>query len=91
MSGRTPAGLQPTLFEAAEIAGEGGYWIAVRDGMALAWQRWPGERLYTYVAPGKVKSPNPGWCFQCAGWRRCGHTQRGLHILECRPEWTREG
>lgn len=48
-----------------------------------AWQRWPGERLYTYVNPRKIKSTNPGYCFQCAGWRKCGVTKwNKLVILE---------
>lgn len=43
----------------------------------LAWAKWPGERLYTYVDPKKVKTclpffrkPNPGKCFIKAGWTR---------------------
>ena len=55
----------------------------------LAWQRWPGERLYTYVNPGKIRSTNPGYCFKMAGWRICGITKkRKLLILEMLPEWT---
>jgi hypothetical protein len=26
--------------------------------------------LLTWVWPGRLRSSNPGWCFQCAGWRR---------------------
>lgn len=51
----------------------------------IAWQRWPGERLYTYVSPRKIRSSNPGYCFQCAGWQVCGHTKGGLVILEKLP------
>lgn len=51
--------------------------------MSLAWQKWPGERLYTYVNGGKVRSSNPGYCFLVAGWRKCGVTKdKGLIILE---------
>lgn len=54
--------------------------------MQLAWQRWPGARLYTYVNPRKVHSANPGYCFKRAGWRRCGITKtRKLVVLECLP------
>jgi hypothetical protein len=42
----------------------------------VAWQRWPGERLYTYVNPVAVASSNPGWCFMAAGWQRCGTTKK---------------
>ena len=48
----------------------------------LAWERWPNERLYTYVNAAKVRSRNPGYCFQCAGWTRCGTTIGGLLVFE---------
>lgn len=42
----------------------------IREADKLAWQRWPGERHYTYVNPKKVKrSRTPGRCFLKAGWR----------------------
>lgn len=46
---------------------------------------WPGERHYTKVNKERVGSPNPGYCFLMAGWRRCGYTQSGKLILE-RPQ-----
>lgn len=56
------------------------------EAMRLAWQRWPGARLYTYVNPRRVLSANPGWCFLCAGWRKCGQTRtRKLLIFEVFP------
>jgi hypothetical protein len=66
----------------------------IREADALAWERWPGERLYTYVDPGKVrKSRTPGRCFLKAGWRylldaagaRAVTKKRRLLILECVP------
>ena len=49
----------------------------------VAWQRWPGTRLFTFVDPGRIRSTNPGYCFIRAGWERCGRTKtRGLVILE---------
>jgi len=58
----------------------------ILDAMALAWARWPGERLYTYVNASKVRSTNPGYCFQLAGWRKCGITKwNKLVILEAFP------
>jgi hypothetical protein len=55
----------------------------IRAAEMLAWQRWPGERLYTYVDARKVKSCNPGYCFKMAGWRTCGKSKDlGLIILE---------
>ena len=59
----------------------------IREAAALAWQRWPGERLVTYVNPRLVRSKAPGWCFRKAGWRKCGVTKwNKLIILECLPE-----
>ncbi len=51
----------------------------------LAWQRWPRERLYTYVNPRKIQSDNPGYCFKMAGWGTCGITTKGLVVLEKLP------
>src|SRR5579871_1098653 len=59
--------------------------VLIAGAMQVAWCRWPGERLYTYVNPGAVRSSNPGFCFLQAGWRKCGQTPRGLLILEVRP------
>jgi hypothetical protein len=49
----------------------------IREACEHAWRRWPGERLYTFVNPAKVRSTNPGCCFKIAGWRRCGQTKGG--------------
>jgi hypothetical protein len=54
----------------------------ITEAMILAWQCWPGERLYTYVNPRKVRSTNPGYCFKVAGWTVCGWSKSGLVILE---------
>lgn len=55
----------------------------IREADALADERWPGERHYTYVNPRKIASRNPGYCFEMAGWRKCGITKwRKLIILE---------
>ena len=53
------------------------------EASCIAWEKWPGERLYTYVNPRKIRSTNPGYCFLMAGWRRCGITKvNRLVILE---------
>lgn len=58
----------------------------IKAAMGIAWRRWPGARLYTYVNPRRVRSTNPGFCFKRAGWRVCGVTKtRKLLILEVRP------
>ena len=54
----------------------------IREAMDIAWERWPGERLYTYVNSKRIRSTNPGACFKHAGWVRCGKTKGGLDVLE---------
>ena len=55
----------------------------ILEAEQLAWQRWPGQRLYTYINPTRVQSSNPGYCFKCADWRACGVTKvNRLLILE---------
>ncbi|MER8811441.1 hypothetical protein [Mesorhizobium sp. M0965] len=61
--------------------------------MSIAWARWPGERLFTFVDPREVvptmRASRPTWghCFYQAGWRFVGITKKRLHILDCRPEY----
>ena len=60
--------------------------VLIAEAEGWAWQRWPGERLYTYVNSLAVQSSNPGYCFKIAGWRSCGRTKaRNLLILEKLP------
>jgi|SRR5579871_2864186 len=61
----------------------------IREAMALAWRRWPGERLYTTVNPAEIRGTNPGYCFLMAGWRKCGVTKKGLVVLEVFPKGER--
>jgi hypothetical protein len=58
----------------------------IRQADAIADALWPDRRHYTYVDPTKIASTNPGFCFICAGWRRCGRTKGGLVILERLPQ-----
>lgn len=49
----------------------------------IAHGRWPGERIYTYVDPSKVRHKrDPGRCFLRAGYRKCGVTKSGKLIFE---------
>lgn len=49
----------------------------------VAHERWPGERMYTYVNTKKINSRNPGYCFKAAGWKAIGFTKvHKLLILE---------
>jgi hypothetical protein len=57
--------------------------VLIEEAMLFAFERWPGERLYTYVDSRKIKSTNPGYCFIKAGWKKCGETIiHKLTILE---------
>lgn len=59
----------------------------IREADRIGWQRWPGERHYTYVDPRKVRHKrDPGRCFLKAGWRLCGVSKkRRLLIFEILP------
>lgn len=55
----------------------------IRAADAIADERWPGERHFTFVNPRAIESTNPGYCFLQAGWARCpDRTGRGLRVLE---------
>lgn len=61
----------------------------IREAVDLARERWPGERLYTYVDARRLPaSSNPGYCFLMAGWTRLKRRtkERGLRVLELAPE-----
>jgi hypothetical protein len=52
----------------------------------LAEQEWDKKygpcRKFTYVHPGMIRSSNPGFCFQKAGWEKTGHkSKKGLILL----------
>jgi len=72
-------GIECTIFrnEGPELSSE-----LIKEACLWAWHYWPGERLFTYIDPRKVKSKNPGYCFKKAGWRKCGISKGGLVILE---------
>lgn len=58
----------------------------IRAADALAFTRWPGERHFTFVDPKKIRSTNPGCCFEKAGWTRLDRRSLGgLVILERWP------
>lgn len=62
-----------------------------RPAMARAIDKWPGERLFTFIDPRKVTPtmvrghPVWGFVFYRCGWHFAGLTTKGLHILEWRP------
>ena len=61
----------------------------VLEAERFAFEKWGPNRLYTYIDPKKVRSPNPGYCFKVAGWRYVGLSKSGKHLLEKYPELAR--
>jgi hypothetical protein len=55
--------------------------VLILEAECLAWDRWPGERLYTYVNPAAVRSTNPGYCFLVAGWCKCGISKKRKYVI----------
>lgn len=77
----TEAGIECTIFrnESKHLSSD-----MIREACKWAWQRWPRERLFTYVDAAKVRSSNPGCCFKKAGWRQLPRRTKvhNLIILE---------
>ena len=64
--------------------------ILIEEAMNLAWEKWPGKRLFTYVWDSRVASVNPGYCYKKAGWTTCGRNKDGrMTILEVYPPETK--
>jgi hypothetical protein len=83
ISGDGQQGVNCAVFrnEGAAVASD-----LIRAADELAWQRWPGERHYTYVNDRKVRrSRTPGRCFLKAGWRYV----RGEDGKPARTKWNR--
>lgn len=57
----------------------------ILEAMRLAWDRWPGVILWTFVNPDKIRSTNPGFCYKQAGWKSAGRTPKGLVVLKAEP------
>jgi len=55
--------------------------LAAEELALFKWRDRP-IRLFTYVDPHRVASPNPGYSFKMAGWSYAGKTRGGLVILE---------
>lgn len=53
----------------------------ILEAERMAFERWGPNRLYTYVDPKKISSPNPGYCFKMAGWKFAGISKSGKHLL----------
>jgi len=53
----------------------------ILEAEALVFTAWGVNRLFTYVDPNCVESPNPGYCFKKAGWDYICTTKSGKHLL----------
>lgn len=53
----------------------------VLEAETAAVAKWGPNRMYTYVDPRYVQSPNPGYCFKLAGWKFVKRTKDGKHLL----------
>ena len=53
----------------------------ITEAEQAAFAKWGPRRVYTYVHPGKIRSSNPGFCFQMAGWAKAGVSKGGLILL----------
>ena len=62
----------------------------ILDAEQWALAKWGNKRLFTYVNPLKISTPEKhyrklkeaGYCFIKAGWKQCGKSKSGLIILE---------
>lgn len=55
----------------------------ILEAEALAVEKWGPNRAYTYIDPASIASPNPGYCFKCAGWTYVRIAKSsGRHLLE---------
>jgi len=58
----------------------------ITAAMLLAWERWPGERLFTFVDASKIRHKrDPGRCFMRAGFTPCGQSKSGKLAFEAYP------
>lgn len=53
----------------------------ILEAESLAFEKWGQNRLFTYINPRKIKSPNPGYCFKKAGWKQKGLSKTGKVLL----------
>jgi len=61
----------------------------IREAMHVAIEVWGPplkDGFVTYVDPSKVQSPNPGYCFLKAGWRRLGKSKTGKILLQAKGD-----
>lgn len=61
----------------------------IREAVAVTRWRWPDIPelgMITFVNRDMIRSTNPGYCYQQAGFVKDGHTKGGLYALRLAPE-----
>lgn len=53
----------------------------ILEAERTAFAKWGPNRVFTYVDGRKIRSSNPGFCFQAAGWSKIGKSKSGLTLL----------
>lgn len=51
------------------------------EATIVEWGQPPSDGIITYVNQSKVRSPNPGFCFLSAGFRKIGRSKRRRLLL----------
>lgn len=53
--------------------------LLVSEAVEWARETWgePDHGFDTYVWPARIRSTNPGWCYQVAGWQKDGWSRDG--------------
>src|SRR5215469_4846234 len=100
-SGDGQQGINCAIFHRQDLAEEAASEL-IAEAEDRAWQRWPGERFYTYTDPRKVKPtmvkgpfgvlyPVWGYCFYRAGWSFAGVSKSGKIIQAKEPTQVARG
>lgn len=61
----------------------------IREAVAATrwyWPDIPALGMVTMVDPSKVRSTNPGYCYECAGFRKVGKTKSGQIVWQLLPD-----
>jgi len=54
----------------------------ITEAVRKTCEEWGKKPFVTYVDAKKVKSPNPGFCFKKANWKKIGMSKSGKILLK---------
>jgi hypothetical protein len=62
--------------------------MLIRQAISVTCFFWsvPAHGMITFVDPCKVRSTNPGYCYQVAGFRKIAVTRKGYLVYQLLPE-----